>query len=265
MKDSKSITKKTTSPRASGGKRLATIILAAGKGTRMESSLAKVLHTVCDRPMLVYSIELAKDAGSEKIVAVIGHQADLIKKTVKYEGLVFAYQEEQLGTAHAVLQAKNELRDFEGSVLILCGDVPLLSLSTVKELLEKHISGNATITVLTAILDNPTGYGRVVKGKDGTVLKIKEERDASEEEKEIKEINTGIYCVDGKFLFDAIEKIGNKNAQKEYYLTDIFEIANIDNLKILSCTTKDPDEAMGINTIEELKKANRIMSERTGR
>lgn len=237
----------------------ATVILAAGRGTRMKSDLAKVLHPICGKPMLWHVVALARSLGSEKTVVVTGHQADLIREAMGDEGLIYVRQEKQLGTAHAVLQAGDALRDFDGDVLILCGDVPLLLPSTIEGLLENHRAGGGAITVMTALLDDPGSYGRVVKNKEGEVLKIVEARDATAEEKAIKEINTGIYCAENAFLFEAVRKIDNKNAQGEYYFTDIFEIARGENRRTGSFIIDDPSEAMGINTADDLKTAERIM------
>jgi len=162
---------------------LGVVILAAGKGTRMRSEQAKVLHGVCGHPMLFYSIVLARKVWAEKIVVIIGHQAEVVQKTFRDEDLIFVEQREQLGTGHAVLQARQQFEDFIGNILILCGDVPLLSVKTVNHLLERHIKEETAITVLTALLDNPYGYGRIIKTAAGEVIKIVEERDASEEEK----------------------------------------------------------------------------------
>jgi len=242
---------------------LAVVILAAGKGTRMKSDLAKVLHPVCGRPMLWHVVALARNLGSEKTVVVTGHQADLIKEAVKGRNLIYAFQEKQLGTAHAVLQADDALRGFDGDVLILCGDVPLLRPATIEGLLNRHRSSGAAITVMTALLDDPGSYGRVVKNEEGEVLKIVEARDASAEEKAIKEINTGIYCAENAFLFEAARKIDNKNAQGEYYLTDIFEIARMERRRTASFIIDNPSEAMGINTPDDLKTAAGIMRARS--
>lgn len=238
---------------------LAAIILAAGKGTRMKSDLAKVLHPICGKPILWYVVELAQKLGSEKTTVVTGHQAHMIKNAMKDQDLIYVCQAKQLGTAHAVIQADDVLRDFDGNVLILCGDVPLLLSSTIEGLLENHRSNSAAITVMTAILDDPGSYGRIVKNEEGDVLKIVEARDAGAEEKMIKEINTGIYCAENAFLFEAVKKIDNKNVQGEYYFTDIFEIARRENRKTGSFIIDDPSEAMGINTIDDLKTAERIM------
>ena len=240
-----------------------TIILAAGKGTRMKSSLVKVLHPLCGKPMLTYPVAVAREVGSEKIVVIVGHQAELVKGNIKDKELIFVEQKEQLGTGHAVLQARDEFLDFDGTVLILCGDVPLLMSSTVGALLARHSSEDAEVTVLTTTLADPFGYGRIVKGREGDVLKIVEERDATLEEKKIREINTGIYCVESSFLFEAIADIGNKNVQGEYYLTDIIEIARKRGYAVGSFMTNDPAEVMGINTPDDLERANRIIEGRS--
>ncbi len=248
-----------TSPR--GDARIATIILAAGKGTRMKSDLAKVLHPVCGEPMVYYSIDLARKIGSTMIALVVGHQAEVIQEKMKGDDLVYVMQKEQLGTGHAVLQAKKAFRDFKGDVLILCGDVPLLSQKTIEALIHNHRENNAVVTVLTTLLDDPSGYGRVVKDRGGRIIKIVEHKDATDEEKQIREINSGIYCVDCSFLFDAVSRIRNENAQGEYYLTDIIEIGKKENHSVMSFITHDSIEVMGINTIQELERANRLKAE----
>ncbi len=241
---------------------LAAIILAAGKGTRMKSSLAKVLHSLHGRPLLRYPVAVAREVGSADIAVVVGHQAQLIEETMEGDDLVFVHQREQLGTGHAVLQARDHFRNFKGTILILCGDVPLLRASTVRELLDRHRSGKAVVTVMTTLLEDPAAYGRVVTGTDDRILRIVEARDATEEEKKIREINTGIYCVEAPFLFEAVAAIDNKNAQKEYYLTDIVAIAIARGKKAQSFIAADPLEVMGINSIEDLEKAERVMEKR---
>lgn len=242
--------------------KLAAIILAAGKGTRMRSSLAKVLHPLHGAPMLSYSVDVAREVGAADIVVVVGHQAVLIEETMKDEGLVFVLQKEQLGTGHAVLQARDPFRNFQGTILILCGDVPLLRASTVRDLMDKHRTGHADVTVMTTLLADPSGYGRIVKGEGDRILKIVEERDATEEEKKIREINTGIYCAECPFLFEAAAAIDNRNAQKEYYLTDIVGIANRRNRTARSFVAPDFREVMGINTREDLERAEDIIKRR---
>ncbi len=241
-------------------RKVSAVILAAGKGTRMKSDLAKVLHPLCGKPMLTYSVDVARAIGAEKIAVVIGHQADLVKELFKDQGLIFVEQREQLGTGHAVLQAKDTFNNYDGIILILCGDVPLLSPSTVKALLEYHISERAELTVLTTILDDPTGYGRIIKVPERReVLRIIEEKDASPDEKRISEINTGIYCVGSDFLFKAVEEIGNQNVQREYYLTDIVGIAWHKGFKTRSFIAGNSVEVMGINTSSDLAKASEHM------
>jgi bifunctional UDP-N-acetylglucosamine pyrophosphorylase / glucosamine-1-phosphate N-acetyltransferase len=239
-----------------------TIILAAGKGKRMESDLAKVLHPVCGVPMLTYSIAAARAAGTGKIVVVIGHQAARIREWFDTDELIFVEQRALLGTGHAVLQAEDAFRDYRGIVVILCGDVPLIRPETLRALCEFHRSDDAVLTVLTTTPADPAGYGRVVKAPDGRVLKIIEDKDATPEEKRIREINTGIYCAQSTFLFAAVGSLGNRNAQKEYYLTDIVEIASREGLRVTSIPVSDPQEVMGINTPEELEEACKQMEER---
>jgi UDP-N-acetylglucosamine diphosphorylase/glucosamine-1-phosphate N-acetyltransferase len=236
-----------------------TIILAAGKGKRMKSSLAKVLHPVCGVPMLTHPVAAARAAGAGKIVVVVGHQAERVRELFGKEELIFVEQRALLGTGHAVLQAEEVFKDYTGTVVILCGDVPLIRPETVRALYDRHRSNEAAVTVLTTIPADPAGYGRVVKEKEGSVLKIVEDRDATAEEKAIREINTGIYCVESVFLFDAVTRLRNRNAQGEYYLTDIVEMARTSGLRVMSVLADDPGEVMGINTCEELEKACRRM------
>ncbi|KQC07213.1 MAG: hypothetical protein APR62_06710 [Smithella sp. SDB] len=236
-------------------KKFCAVILAAGKGTRMKSDKAKVLHVLNGKPILHYTLEAAKKAGAEKIVAVIGHQADKVRIEFANSGCVFVEQKPQLGTGHAVLQAKIILADYKGLTVILCGDVPLLKSTTIKSLVENHISSKAVVSVLTTIPPPPHAYGRIVKDDKGSVLKIVEHKDATEVEKKIGEINTGIYCVDTKFLFSALDKVNNNNQQHEYYLTDIVEIAVREGQKVKSFIVSDYVEVMGINTLEELARA----------
>jgi len=245
-----------------GAHSFATLILAAGKGTRMKSDLVKVLHPVAGRPMLDYVLNLAEEMGSGKIAVIIGHQAELVEDRYGTRGLTFVYQREQLGTGHAVLQARGAFAGYRGTILILCGDVPLLQVSTVRDLMARHRASAAAITVLTTLLEDPFGYGRIVKDKEGNVLGIVEHRDATEEQKMIREINTGIYCAENPFLFEAVSEIGNDNAQKEYYFTDIFAIARRKGVRTASVVAPDPGEVMGINSQEDLARATQIVEER---
>ena len=238
------------------------VILAAGKGTRMKSDLVKVLHPVAGRPMLDYVLNLAEHAGTSRITVVIGHQAELVEARYANRGLTFVYQREQLGTGHAVLQAAGAFEGYRGTILILCGDVPLLQAATVRGLMDLHRSSGAAVTVLTTLLDDPSGYGRVVKDDGGNVLGIVEHRDATEAQRGIREINTGIYCAENPFLFEAVGEIGNDNAQREYYFTDIFAIARRRGVRTASVVAPDPGEVMGINSPEDLARATEIVQER---
>ena len=231
------------------------LILAAGKGTRMKSDMAKVLHILEGKPLLYYSLKAAREAGAEKIVVIVGHQADRVRESFPDPDLIFVDQMPQLGTGHAVMQARGALADYRGLTVILCGDVPLLKPETVRSLIHHHQKTQACVTVLTTEPPGPHAYGRIVKSSRGDVLKIVEHRDATEDERKILEINTGIYCVDTRFLFAALAQVKNDNQQKEYYLTDIVEIAVREGRKVQAYLTADDVEVMGINTLEELKKA----------
>jgi UDP-N-acetylglucosamine diphosphorylase/glucosamine-1-phosphate N-acetyltransferase len=203
----------------------AVIILAAGLGTRMKSGKAKVLHPVCGKPMIAYVIETAKNISAGEIVIVVGHQAEQVKAACpQNSNMKFALQQQQLGTGHAVLCALPSLSSTVEHVLILCGDIPLLRASTVRELLSDHIQENRALSLLVVETDTPTGYGRIKMDERRMLAKIVEEKDASEEEKRIKLINAGIYCVNRRFLQTSLDKITPNNAQKELYLTDIIEI-----------------------------------------
>jgi bifunctional UDP-N-acetylglucosamine pyrophosphorylase/glucosamine-1-phosphate N-acetyltransferase len=232
---------------------IAAIILAAGKGTRMKSDLVKVLHPILGIPMLSYPIELSlNELKAKKTVVVVGHQADRIQERFRNQRVDFALQEEQLGTGHAVLQALPFLQSFDGTVLILCGDVPLVKSETLHAFISTHRKEESTLSVLTAVVEKPFGYGRIVRNPEGWLEKIVEEKDASEEERTIQEINTGIFCVKARFLTEGLKEIGRENAQGEYYLTDLVEIAKRKGLRCSAYVAADPVEVMGINTRVDL-------------
>jgi len=243
-------------------KSLAVIILAAGKGTRMKSDLVKILHPVAGKPMLGSTLDLARSLGPDRLVVVVGSQRDIVREKFNAKDILFVDQEEQLGTGHAVLTAGPALKDFKGTVLILCADVPLLTAGTVKNLIKSHEEGLNTLSVLTTCLDHPKGYGRVVRGKNGQLLRIVEEKDLNAGEEAIREINTGIYCIDAKFLFPALLGLSDQNAQREYYLTDVVERASSQGERASACLAEDSLEVMGINTRLDLAKANQHLRQK---
>ena len=239
------------------------IILAAGKGTRMNSDLPKVLHPVLGKPMINHVLDHLVLADVKRHVVVVGHGAEQVKESiVLQDGVEFVLQEEQLGTGHAVMMAKELLKDAKGETIVICGDTPLISPQTIKSLYEHHRTTNAAATILTANISQPTGYGRIVRDDAGHVLKIVEERDASDEERSIKEINTGTYCFDHQLLFEALELITNDNDQGEYYLTDVIEVLRDKGYIVAGYKTADEEETLGINDRVSLAKANTLMKER---
>ena len=236
---------------------IATIILAAGKGTRMKSELVKVLHPILGLPMLSYPIELSLSGiKAEKTIVVVGHQADRIQEMFKNFKIDIALQKKQLGTGHAVLQAIPFLQSFPGTVLILCGDVPLVKVETLRSFIDTYKENESTLSVLTAVVEEPFGYGRILRNPEGWLEKIVEEKDASKKEKMVREINTGIFCVKAPFLMEGLREIGKENAQGEYYLTDLVEIAKKRGLRCSAHIVVDPVEVMGINTRVDLAVAN---------
>lgn len=237
------------------------VVLAAGQGTRMKSKLFKVMHTVMGRPMVGHVVNAALDADATEVITITGHGAETIQEYLG-EKSKFVYQEEQLGTAHAVMQAKELLEGKEGTTLVLSGDTPLLRAETLRELMEYHESENAKATILTALADDPFGYGRVIRAEDGSVSKVVEEKDASETERAVKEINTGTYCFDNYELFKALEKVDNNNAQGEYYLPDVLEILKNNNEKVGAFQLDNMDEALGVNNRVALAEATAIMRKR---
>ena len=237
------------------------ILLAAGMGTRMKSALPKVLHKVGGREMINQVLEIVKEAGAGEVVAVLGHGSDQVLEKIKYP-VKLALQEEQLGTGHAVMQAADQINEGE-EVLIICGDTPLFRAATIKEALELHRQKQAAVTVISAQLEDATGYGRIIRSACGQqVIKIVEEKDASPEEKKVREINTGTWIFDGSFLKNNIFKLENKNAQKEYYLTDLLEMAGKAGLLSQAYLLEDASEALGINNKIQLAQAEKILRQR---
>ncbi len=237
------------------------VILAAGKGTRMRSSLAKVLHPLLGRPLMAFPVDEAKKAGVENIVAVIGHQGDKVREAFAEGGLSFAVQSEQKGTGHAVLCSKGAADIGEGIALILCGDVPLLRSETIKSLLDTHRSSGKKVTVLSMKPASPKGYGRLISDGEGNLKRIVEERDATFDERKVDEVNTGTYAITIPWLWQALGSVGADNSQGEYYLTDIVALAAKEN-GAQSLLLADPVEAMGINDRGQLAFAAKCMRQR---
>ena len=235
------------------------VVLAAGKGTRMKSDRPKVLHEIAGAPMIDYVLRAAAELSPKSITVVVGHQADVIQAALAGRpGLAFVIQEPQLGTAHALLTAEPMLRHATGTLILLSGDVPLLTAGTLERLVARHVTTRAAATVVTAIVDEPYGYGRIVRLED-RMERIVEERDASENEREIREINSGIYAFALDGLFDAVRSIAAENAQKEYYLPDLVSIYRSQGRDVETVSVVDPDEILGINSRAELAAISRIV------
>ncbi len=234
---------------------LATIILAAGKGTRMKSDLPKVLHKVLEETMVSRVVRQAEAVGSERTVVVIGHKKELVERELAGRRVVFAVQAEQLGTGHAVMMAQPSLEDFSGDVLVLAGDVPLLTAETLRKLIRTHREHGADATVLSAVFEDPYGYGRIVRTPEGNYSHSVEEKDADDEIRRIREINSGIYVFKAELLFHYLRFIGTDNVQGEYYLTEVLPLMRKDHKTVALQVADDPDEIQGVNTVAQLKEA----------
>lgn len=237
------------------------VILAAGKGTRMQSKLYKVLHKVCDRTMVELVLDSLNDLEMQEVITVVGHGAERVKEVLG-DRTKFVLQAEQLGTAHAVKVAKDELKDKEGTTIVMYGDTPLIRPETINSMLDHHENTNAKATVLTAIADDPFAYGRIIRDVNGKLVKIVEEKDATEQEKKIKEINSGIYCFDNKLLFEILEKVKNDNKQGEYYLPDVLGLIREQKEIIETYLCEDFDETFGVNDRVALAYAENVMRNR---
>ncbi|HYM37548.1 MAG TPA: bifunctional UDP-N-acetylglucosamine diphosphorylase/glucosamine-1-phosphate N-acetyltransferase GlmU [Nitrospiraceae bacterium] len=246
-------------------KNLGAVVMAAGLGKRMKSKLAKVLHPVAGRPMVLYGVDLAQQLAGEHVAVVVGYQGKEVRAAIEASGphapVMLVEQTQQLGTGHAVQQARDMFRRLGKTLsayVILNGDTPLLQVETLKALLHLHQDERAAVTLLTAAADDPSGYGRVVRAKDGRVQKIVEDRDATGAEKQVHEINVGTYVMDGPFLFEALDKLQPRNAQGEYYLTDVVALAVERGLRVSALAVSEA-EGMGINTREQLAAAEQAI------
>ncbi|MDX9856223.1 MAG: NTP transferase domain-containing protein [candidate division Zixibacteria bacterium] len=232
----------------------AAIVLAAGKGKRMKSDLPKVLHEIHGRPMIRILLDTLEPLAFDRTVVVIGFKGDLVEKALADYPVDFVWQHEQRGTGHAVMMARERLRDFDGTTLVCAGDVPFLTERSVRDLISVHERTKAAATCLSAIFDDPTGYGRIVRDGDSDFLRaIVEHKDASEEIQRIREINSGTFCFDNRRLFGVIDDIDDRNAQGEYYLTDAVKILHGKGLKVAVVTCREPDEVRGVNSKEQLE------------
>jgi UDP-N-acetylglucosamine diphosphorylase/glucosamine-1-phosphate N-acetyltransferase len=243
---------------------VAVIILAAGLGTRMKSDKAKVLHEVVGKPMIHYVVETAIAVAGNNVVLVVGHQADKVRKTAAEIGdFTYAFQDRQLGTGHAVLCALPCLPAHIEEVVILCGDTPLISPATLTEFIDNHVQDQRDISLLAVKLENPSGYGRVLLDKNDRLYAIVEESDATSEQKQIKIINSGIYCINKQLLHDTLPKISADNAQNEIYLTDIVEIGHMEKKKMGIKIGRDPLEIIGINNLQDLALVESVIRNQT--
>ncbi len=239
------------------------IILAAGVSSRMNTKLPKVLHEVCGREMLAFVLDACRSAGVDKVYVIVGYGADQVRQRFSdADDIVWVTQAEQKGTGHAVLCCKEHLADFDGQTMILCGDGPLIRADVLKTLTEKFESDSPAAILATAELDDPGGYGRIIRDKYGNIEGIVEHNDCSEKQLEIKEVNPSYYLFDNKILFEALGEITNDNAKGEYYLTDALEIILNKGHKAMAVTAVRPEEAMGVNNREQLSIAGKIMQKR---
>ncbi len=246
-------------------KPLSIIVMAAGKGTRMNNpDMAKVMFEVNGKPMVQHVVELAAALSPFKLVVVVGWQKDSVINHLSTLGLqvVFVEQSPQLGTGHAVMQAAHALAGFDGDVLVLSGDVPLLTFTTLSSLVNYHRLQQATATVLTAVVEDPTGYGRILRNREGNVEGIIEQKDATEEQRRVTEVNSGIYVFDAMHLFEGLKHITPLNAQKEYYLTDVFSYFRSHRFRVAALPASDSNEILGINTVQQLEEARQTMASR---
>ncbi len=239
------------------------IILAAGVSSRMNTQMAKVLHEVCGRPMLAYVLDSCREVGIKKIYVIVGFSSEQVKECFSdTNDIVWVEQDKQLGTAHAVLCCREHLKDFQGETLVLCGDGPLIRTQTLKSLIENHEAGQSAATLATAILDNPTGYGRIVRDKYNNIQGIVEDSDCTKEQLAIREINPSYYLFNNQILFEALENVKPDNVKEEYYLTDAVSGIIATGHKVTAVTAVRPEEAMGVNSRAQLSEASKIMQHR---
>lgn len=236
------------------------LILAAGEGTRMKSNLAKVLHRLGGRTMIRYVLETVLSMSPCCTVVVVGHQAEAVKEELNGFRIEFVLQEQRLGTGHAAMMAESVLEDFAGTIVVLNGDVPLLKSRTLERFIESHRESGASGTVLSALLDDPSGYGRIVRDGDGQFVRIVEHKDAGQHELEVREINSGIFCFESSDLFASLKKIDRRNVQGEYYITDVMEILKNEGKSVGVYLCDQKEEVLGINDTEQLEAAEKLIA-----
>ncbi|MDD6215196.1 MAG: sugar phosphate nucleotidyltransferase [Roseburia sp.] len=241
--------------------KLKAVILAAGKGTRMKSDLPKVVHTIDGKCLVDYAIEAAKGAGADEVCLVVGYKSDVVKESIQNKDVAFVMQEEQLGTGHAVKCAKDFMGE-DGQTMILFGDTPLITAKTLKNLADYQKEKGNTVTVLSAMMEDPTGYGRIIRDEKGNFVKSVEHKDANEKELASHEVNSGMYVFDTKELKEALEKITPNNAQGEYYLPDTLTIIKEKGLRVDAYALDNPEDITGVNDQEQLKAATEIIHAR---
>jgi len=244
-------------------KETAAIILAAGKSTRMKSELPKVLHEVHGHPMLSYALQACQEAGINRILVVVGHQKDQVVQAFQdAPNIVWVEQTEQLGTGHAVLVCEKALNGFTGSVVVIAGDMPLIREETISNLINVHQQASSTVTLATTELSDPTGYGRIVRGQRGELLKIVEHNDCSNQQLGIKEVNPSYYCFESKALFDALHRVTTENTKGEYYITEAVNLVVSSGQPSMTLPGLPPEDSLGINSQEDLTMVNEVMRQR---
>jgi bifunctional UDP-N-acetylglucosamine pyrophosphorylase/glucosamine-1-phosphate N-acetyltransferase len=239
------------------------LILAAGKGKRMKSDLPKVLHKINGRYVVDYVIDAAREVGIQRQILVIGHRAEKVREALKDRGVEFVLQAQQLGTGHAVMMAEPLLAGFDGDLVVLCGDMPLVRPETIRYLIEERHRLNASAMVLTVVLENPSRYGRIVRDEQGLLKAIVEYRDADDNVREINEVNTATYCFDWKELKPILSRLDDKNDQGEYYLTDSISILVNNGRKVGALVAADPTEGLGVNSAAELSVVEKLLKSGT--
>jgi bifunctional UDP-N-acetylglucosamine pyrophosphorylase/glucosamine-1-phosphate N-acetyltransferase len=242
---------------------VAAIILAAGKSTRMNSDLPKVLHPVCGKPMLTYALDACQGAGIQRLLVVVGHQRQLVQAAFGDRPVTWVHQEQQLGTGHAVLMCEQELGGFEGDVVVLAGDMPLVRPETIRDLHRTHRAGGAVLTLGTTQLDDPKGYGRILRDEAGRLTGIVEDVACTPQQREIKEVNPSYYCFDARLLLHTLRRVRPSGAKGEYYITDAVHILVGEGLTCLTRPGLAPEEALGVNSQEDLARVEEVMRRRS--